>query len=195
MGSEITRRRAVGEDGASLIIAMILLMVVSVAVLAVLGFAGNGLLSTAQLKAQRSLEYAADSATNAAVQGVRYSPYAFDGGTYGGVVSPTDSDCLPNGPALVIPDVAVMTINGQSMTVDCATANLPPTPQATRTVNFYACLTAKAPCTQAKAIVYAQVGYNDYSQFDIYLCSDSADVGTCGTGMTINQWIVETGNN
>jgi hypothetical protein len=161
------------ETGAILILALVFVLLISVSIVALLTVGGNSLLVSSQLRTQRSIEYAADGATDAAVQAVRYSYNTYT----------TAADCLPE-------SVASMTISGIAVTVDCSGTG-PALSSQTRIVTFYAC--QQTACTSSNAIVTAQVTFDDYSATGAYSCS-SASVTTCGTGMTINSWTVDATN-
>src|SRR6202035_47505 len=96
-------RSETDESGAVLVLALVFVIVMAIALLAVVSFAGDGLRNSANLKGQRALEYAADSATTAAIQTVRYSYYAFDGSP---PTNPSNTGCLPDGAVLIVPDNA-----------------------------------------------------------------------------------------
>lgn len=106
-----TRRRAAAADesGAVLILALIFVIVGALALVGLVTFAGSALIATSQLKSNRALQYAADGATEIAVQAVRYSPDAYDNPTMSPVTPP--QNCL--GPNSV-------TINGYTVSVDCS---------------------------------------------------------------------------
>ena len=65
-------------------------------------------------------------------------------------------------------------------------------PPRERVVTFYTCLAAKAPCTSANAIVMAVVDFNDSSPLG-HACTASSSQ-TCGTSMSISQWLVTLAN-
>lgn len=194
MRDRLTTRRSSSENesGAALLLALIFVIVMSVTLLAIVNFAGDALINTANLKGQRSLEYAADAATDAAIQAVRYSYYAFDGTT-----NPS-GDCVPDGTVLILPDTATMpAVNGETMTVNCSgVINHDPVThqpaQNTRTVTFTTC--EQATCTPRSAIVVATVIFQDYSAAGIYKCTSAPDSATCGTGDIIQSWIEQTAN-
>ena len=181
-----------GESGAVLLLALIFVIVMSIALLAIVNFAGDALVNTANLKGQRSLEYAADAATDAAVQTVRYSYFAFNSTT-----NPS-GDCVPDGTVLIMPDSATMpAVNGETMNVTCSgMINVDPVThqpqQNTRTVTFFTC--EQATCTNNNALVVAVVTFQDYSTAGIDKCTSSPDSATCGTGELIQSWIVKTAN-
>jgi hypothetical protein len=157
------------EQGAVLILALLFVVIVGATVIALLSLGGNGLLDTVKLQQLRSTEYAADDATTAAVQTVRYSDNAYT----------APGSCLPVG-------VTSMDISGVTMFVDCAGA--PPALSAqTRVVNFYAC--EQASCSPSNFMLQAEVTFDDYSATSSYACS-AVSTTTCGTGMTIDKWTV-----
>jgi Tfp pilus assembly protein PilX len=185
-----TSRDSRDDAGAVLILALVFIIVIAVVLLALVTLSGNDLLNTSNLKAQRSLEYAADGATTAAVQAVRNSYLA-----YNGTVGTSGALCTPQG-------VVITQLNGDSMIVDCTNqAYNPPTgpnPSAqTRVVNFYTChgtsVTAGA-CSASNALVQAQVTFDDYAPSGGYSCSPG-NTTTCGTAETIDTWVVESANN
>lgn len=180
------------ESGAVLLLALIFVIVMSVTLLAIVNFAGDALINTANLKGQRALEYSADAATDAAIQTVRYSYYAFDGTTN------ASGDCVPDGTVLILPDTATMpAVNGSTMTVTCSgVINRDPVThqpqQNTRTVTFTTC--EQATCTNSNAIIVAIVTFQDYSTAGIYKCTSAPDSATCGTGDIVQSWIEKTAN-
>src|SRR5579872_4413222 len=66
------------EGGAVLLLALIFVIVVTLSIFGLITFGGTGILNAANLQGQRSLEFAADGATTAAIQAVRYSNYQFN---------------------------------------------------------------------------------------------------------------------
>jgi hypothetical protein len=185
-----------GEGGAILILALVFILLISLSVLGLLTFGGNGIKDATSLQGQRSLEYAADGATTAAIQAVRYSYYAFNGPpTTNTNFTNAPGDCLPDGAVLTLPDTASMTIDGVTMTVTCTGAlyTIPTPQQNTRVITFYACL--QGSCTSSNAILAATVAFQDLSPGGIYGCYDAPDSTTCGTGVVIQSWTFETANN
>ena len=162
------------EQGAVLILAMIFVLVTSLAVSALLSLGGGSLLDTAQFRTLRATDYAADGATDAAVQAVRYSSDAYNVGG--------PSSCLPDA-------LSSIPISGVAISVDCI-GTLSKSDQ-TRVVDFFACLSTG--CSASNAILQAQVTFDDYSTTDSYTCNTSATT-TCGTGMEINSWVINAAN-
>lgn len=60
------------ESGAALIVALLFITISSLVAVSLTNLTGTNLLNTAGLQSQRNYEYAADAATQAAVQSVRY---------------------------------------------------------------------------------------------------------------------------
>ncbi len=175
------------ERGAVLVLALVFVIIMAVSLLAVVNLGGDALRNTANLKGERSLEYAADAATDASVEAVRYSYYAFDG-----VTNPQNTGCVPDGAVLTMPDSASMPpINGIKMNVTCTGAPVATPPlQNTRTVTFYACQQGQGLCTPSNSALVAQVVFQDYSAVGIYSCSPSTGSATCGTGEVIQSWLM-----
>lgn len=91
--SRIARRLAArDESGAVLILALVFLIVAAFALVGLVVFSGSAIMNTANLKRQRGLEYAAGSATQIAIQAVRYRPGAYTGLL--GTPTPTPQSCL-----------------------------------------------------------------------------------------------------
>ena len=173
------------DSGATLLLAVIFVFVVSLTLLALIGMSGNDIKNSINLENERSLEYAATGATNAAIQAVRYSYYAFNGTT-----NKSGDDCLPDGAAFTNPDgdTTSMTLNGVAMYVDC-TGTLNTGSQNTRTVTFYAC--GQASCTSANSVIIATVDFQDYSTSGSYSCTSQEVISSCGTGVVVASWIVQ----
>jgi hypothetical protein len=154
------------------------LMVVSLA-----NMAANDTVNSTNLTHQRSVEYAADSATSIAVQNVRYSANPY---------SSSPANCLPNGGSV--------TINGIAMSVKCTRQQYNIFSGVTRVINFYAyvCTNQNCSSTGPNPVLQAQITFDDWpADNSNRLCDPSAGgkSSTCGTAMTVNSWILETANN
>ena len=68
-----------GEEGATLILALVFMIIIALVLLAAVTFAGNGLLNTSNLLQQQSLEYRSNGAAEVAVQTVRYTDITVQG--------------------------------------------------------------------------------------------------------------------
>ena len=188
------------EEGAILILALIFVLIVSLSVLSLITFGGVGIKNTVNLKGQRNLEYAADGATSAAIQAVRYSYQTFS------AYPPTD--CLPDGAVFTSGDTVTITINSNIMVVDCTATVRPPnslpvnssTRPEDRVIAFYACTTLQLTasggqpyCYAGNAIVAATVDFEDVSAGGFYECSNT-NASTCGTGEAVESWAVQNAN-
>lgn len=246
------------DSGVTLILALVFLVVGALAVTALVSFAGGALLNTANLQSQRAVEYAADSATEIAVQAVRYRPDYY--ATAANCLTPTPatsqsitidthamsvycsgtttSNSAPvSGPGAIsatlhkatssslfttvpgTPNVttfkgweitdslkkipATSSILTESNASHSVTMSKPATaaastdyftlvPPRERTVSFYTCPTARAPCNKANAIVTAVVDFNDSSSVGHECTSSSSQ--SCGTSMTIASWVERYAN-
>jgi hypothetical protein len=72
------------DAGVTLILALLFIVIGALALTALVSFAGGALLNTANLQSERAVQYAADSATEIAIQAVRYRPDYY----------PTPGNCL-----------------------------------------------------------------------------------------------------
>ena len=74
----LSQRRSVANDtGASLILALVFLIIAALTLTALVTFAGSGLLATAGYTSQRGLQYGASGAIEIAIQRVRYRPHYY----------------------------------------------------------------------------------------------------------------------
>jgi hypothetical protein len=105
-------------------------------VTALANLAGVNLTSTATFQRQRNLEYAADGATNTAIEVHRYQ-------------NPKGGTCAP----------LTLSVNGIVMSVDCGT--WAPTPNPGQWSATFKARYCSAPCT-APPVLTAVVVYNDF---------------------------------
>jgi Tfp pilus assembly protein PilX len=170
-------RDAHDDAGAVLVLALVFVLAIGLLVVSLANMATNDTVNSTNLTHQRSVEYAADSATSIAVQNVRYS---------GNPYSSSPANCLPNGGS--------MTINGTDIWVNCTQQQFNIFSGVTRVINFYAC--RSATCSSSKAVLQAQITFDDFSVSNSYSCTwPGGPTSTCGTAMTVNSWILETANN
>jgi hypothetical protein len=174
---EIGTDKNESEAGVALILVLVFLLAIGLVLIALATATSDDLVNSNNLAGQRSLEYAADGATTLAAQSVRYSGEGY---------KTTPTSCLPGGSVI---------INKKTIYVDCTYQTPPNAGTVTRAINFYACTSTS--CSSSNAIVQAQVYYNDYPPGNGTqpICTPGGETSTCGTAMTINSWIVETGNN
>jgi hypothetical protein len=167
------------EDGATLILALIFVVLVGAIVAALLSLAGTNLLSTTNLQHQRNHEFAADAAVDGAIQSLRHQ-------------APTSPVTCPNFPSGVGQSV---TINGDSFVVECSMAILPNS--FGRLVEFDACpLGLSFSSCAAQAVVRANVTYDDLSSLS---CQNTSQPGctygnSWGTGLNVWSWVVQSAN-
>lgn len=174
-----------GESGALLVLALIFALVIAFLLLAVVNLSGSNLLNTANLQTERSLEYAADGAVDAAIQTTRYSAL---------FATTSSTDCLPNG----VPAITFSTSNPgetQYITVDCSGIQN----GQGRVVNLYACVapsaTSPGSCSASNSVLTAQVDFSDNLN-GVYACSSSPTVvlTTCGATESVVSWVVTNAN-
>ena len=79
INSRLGRQRGArrGDEGSAIILALVFVVGVALALWALVSFTGGALLNSGNLRLQRATEYSADSATDMAIQAVRYRPNAF----------------------------------------------------------------------------------------------------------------------
>ena len=194
------------ESGAILILALLFVVGIAFSVIALTSLVGNDLKSSTNLRSVRQISYAAEGATTASIQAVRYSYYAFNGPGSGATNS--SGVCLPDGAAFTIPDNAsAMSIDDTSVYVYCVgvlnstTSTRNGVPGESRQVSFFACqlLPNESPSQNetrclASPTLEAIVLFNDSSSAGVYLCSSLPNNATCGTNMTIKNWDVTSQN-
>jgi hypothetical protein len=178
------------ESGVTLILALIFVLAIGLVLVALVYATGGALLNSSNLKNQRAVEYAADGATTMAAQTVRYSgnPYCSITGTCPGLTGTTQT-CLP-------PTVGFVTLNGIQMKVYCSGQLWNSISGVTRVVNFFAC--QSGTCSSTNSVLQAQITFDDYPLTGSKNClfgQSPPQVSTCGTGMTINSWVLKTANN
>ncbi len=182
------------ERGASLILALIFIIVISAMTTALTSWVTADLKNTSKFTSAQSIESAANSATESALQSVRYQ---FQNATI---------NATPPVPCWTTPSPAgQITIAEQNtsvtLSVYCSTL-FKPSSSNTRTVTISTCVysssgSAAATCA-ANPLLQAVVIFNDYPSVGASQCTPisppntpPADQTTCGTGMTIVSWAFE----
>ena len=182
------RARLVGKDhevGAVLVLALVFLLVGIVVVGALLSTLTNDLSNSNTFKSVRSLQYAARSVTDLAIQNIRYTPLLSTSQTLN--ASPP-SYCWGNGPISELANIDGV----PEMAVWCSTA-WNPTRADTRVVTFSACPGNGAPAqAQAAAcalqpVLQAVVIFDDYPP-GISAPTSAECVVYCGSTMSLNSW-------
>jgi hypothetical protein len=168
------------EAGAVLILALVFLIVVGGVVGTLANWTMNDLSNTSHFASASSLQYAADNATNVAIQDIRYTPLLSTAQTLN--ASPP-SYCW--GSAANPPQLP--TIDGENMAVWCSTQWNPPSAQ-TRVVTFSTCLSSvSAAACAATPLLQAVVTFDDYPS-GVSAPVSGQCVVYCGTGMTVDSW-------
>jgi hypothetical protein len=161
------------EAGAVLVLALVFLVTVGLIVTALLQWSSNDLNNTSNFKSGRSVVYAAGGATEAAIWSARYS-----------LTSGTNVPCPGTGSSIGI--------GGQAIEVWCTTVSNTNS-AATRVVTLSTCPagTAVSTCT-ASANIQAVVTVDDWSNGNPNAnnCLLGKPQTTCGTGMTLDSWVV-----
>jgi hypothetical protein len=184
------------ERGASLILALIFIVAVSLIVIPLADWASGSLTNTGQFQNASTLHYALTSAANTAIEGIRYNPLpsganvSLDSNGYG--VQPVGACWTP-----YTGTTSSVTLNGYNVNVWCqTTVNL--TQSATRVVTLYACVSTFGGGTetgcQAAPQLQAQVTFDDYPTDGGITLVRQCDVetGSCGFSQFLNRWIWAT---
>jgi len=166
-------RVARDQEGATLVLALVFMVVIALVLGALLTFSGNGLLNTSNLLKQQSLEYRSEGAVEVAIQTVRYTDMTYNGGSCFAGGSPTVQigQALPSNPPVY---------------VTCSSVANPPNTGVTREINVYAC--GSSGCGPNNYTVWATVDFQDGST-----CS-AASFGACGQIESIKSWLVHNAN-
>jgi Tfp pilus assembly protein PilX len=166
-GELMTRRhrspRGADESGSVLVLALVFMLVVGLVVGALAASLSNDIHNLVYFKGARSSLSAAEGATQAQMSAMR-SVYA--------------TTC-PGTP---------YTLDGATIAVTCTTT-VNPASSASRVITF----TALGP--GSKVLIVAQVTFDDFSiSFNKNDClASTPSPTTCGSGMTINSWVVTPG--
>jgi hypothetical protein len=179
-------RRAAGrrdrDAGSVLILAFIYLTAVSVTVVALASWSQVNLRTSHDFSTVRTLQDAARSTTELAMQNIRYTPMLSTSQTLN--ASPPRA-CWGSGAAS-----GMSNVNGYSIDVWCTTVWNPES-AATRVVTFSTCLSTVS-ATQCAASPYLQavVTYDDYPPGGAEAVEGPCtDWNWCGQGMTVDSWI------
>ena len=175
------RRERGGEAGAILVLALLFLVVVGGVVGSLATWAQNDLNNTAKFTAARSVQYAADSATEVAIQDIRYTPLLSAGQTLN-ASPPTYCWNNPSSPELPA-------VDGVSMNVWCSTV-WNPSSANTRVVTFSTCQSSvSAAASAANPLLQVVATFDDYPTNVISAPTTAQCVVYCGTGMTVDSWV------
>ena len=162
------------EQGSTLVLALIFLMLASVTVFSIATWAGNSLVDAVHFKTQASLDYALGAAVQTETQNLRYSFQP---------TSATPFACTPGSGSSV-------SLNGQAVSVFCSVVEKPLS-AATRVVTLDACVyatTLTATTCVATPGLQAVVTFDDYSSSGVFGCLSASAEVSCGTAMAITSW-------
>ncbi len=181
-------KRHVRERGASLILAMIFMSVVSLISLALATWATTGLRSTISFTAAQSTVSTANSVAELAVQEVRY--HFFSSSLW---AQPPASCWDTSGTPSVLNQYG---LNNQPMNAWCSTRWSPSSVTTTRRVTIYVCpITFSNSACATTPFLQVIVSFDDYPAAGGSLgCNydNPNEWTTCGTYMTINSWVYAT---
>jgi len=167
-----------GEEGASLIIALIFVVATAIVVVALVNLTGTNLINTANLQNERSVEYASDAVVDGTIQVVRPESNSATLGS-------TTSTCSSTSATVTTPSFnPASPINTYSLEAFCFASQV----GFTRVVTIRACPanTANYGACQATALLEAQVTYVDVS-----CTTNPSGCPAPGNSMFINYWTVE----
>ncbi len=176
--------RPVDDRGATLILALLFLTVVSLVTVAVVNLAGANLNNTGKFRSAHAFESASNNANQVAVQYVRY-----------GFISQTLNADPPVPCWTTSPTPSTVSSQGQTVDAWCST-RWTPSAQTTRVVTISTCLSSVSAATcAANPLLQTVVSIGDIiPSSGINECVPSAspiDVALtgCGTKLVLNSWV------
>jgi hypothetical protein len=171
------------EAGAVLVLALVFLLTVSLIVGALMSWTTNDLNNTSKFASARSLQYAATSATETAIQAIRYTPLLWTGQTLQTLNASPPSYCWGSGPT------SQLTTDSDSMAVWCSTA-WTPTSANSRVVTLSTCQSGvSAAVCASNPVLQAVVTFDDYPPLLVSSPTTGQCVVYCGTAITVNSWL------
>ena len=171
-------RRNRGEEGSSLVLAIVFLTVVSIVMLALVQWVGNDLTNTAKFTSAQSFQSTANSAAELALQNVRYN---FVGATL---------NASPPVPCwTTAPSPSLLSLNGQSVDAWCSTSWTIGISES-RVVTISICLSSVSATSCASTPLLGVIAtFHDFEKSTgISTCSPKSTTN-CGTTMTIDSWV------
>lgn len=173
-------RATKSDNGSSLVLAIVFLTVVSIFMIALVDWVGNDLRNTANFTAAQSFQSTANSASQVALQNVRYN-----------FMAQTLNASPPTPCWTTSPTPSLFLLNGQSVDTWCTTSWTLGTDTG-RVVTISTCLSSisAANCSQSP-LLQAIVTFGDFEKnYGSATCNPlPTPIPThCGTTMTINTW-------
>jgi IPT/TIG domain-containing protein len=170
------------ERGAVLVLALLLLMVGVIAVGALAFQVTNDVRNSTNFRNVRSLQYAAKSATNLAIQNIRYAPMLSVAQTLN--ASPP-APCWGTGA-----ESQLTSIDGAGAMAAWCSTTWTPTSASTRTVTISTCLASVAAnLCAAQPLLQAVVTFDDYPPGSVSAPSSAQCQVYCGTSMVTDSWV------
>ncbi|HEY5266645.1 MAG TPA: IPT/TIG domain-containing protein [Acidimicrobiales bacterium] len=182
---EKASRKKIGdnENGSILVLALLYLVAISLILTALASWATNDLNNSSRFSAARSLQFAANSATELAIQNIRYAPLLSAGQTLN--ASPPGY-CWGSGPTSQL--VGSNSVDGIGVEVWCSTV-WSPSSANTRVVTFSTCLSGvNAASCAINPKLEAVVAFDDY-QPGLNAPNPGVCATFCGIGLTIDSWL------
>ena len=184
------RPRGRDEAGATLVLALLFLVVIGTIVGAIASWTSNDLKNTLVFQQERNVQSALLTATNVAIQNIRYTP----------LIETGQKDTLNANPPSYCwgsSSPSQTTAQGETVDVWCSTVWNPNSAQ-TRIVTISACLDNNGLDTAATCAMnpglQTVVTFDDYSSGTPSVggaaCTPPTNGGTCGAGMTISSSLI-----
>ncbi|HEY5110696.1 MAG TPA: IPT/TIG domain-containing protein [Acidimicrobiales bacterium] len=171
------------ENGSVLVLALLFLVAISLILAALASWVTNDLNNSSKFSSARSLQFAANSATELAIQSIRYTPLLSAGQTLN--ASPP-TPCWGSGPPSQL--TGSNSIDGVGIEVWCSTV-WAPSSASTRVVTFSACLSGVLASTCAiNPTLAAVVAFDDYPP-GVSTPNPGVCAVYCGTGLTVESWL------
>jgi hypothetical protein len=171
------------ESGSVLVLALLYLTAISLILTALASWATNDLNNSSAFSSARSLQFAANSATELAIQNIRYAPLLGAGQTLN--ASPPGY-CWGSGPTSQLTGTG--SVDGVGVEVWCSTVWTPSSAN-TRVVTFSTCLSGVSASTCAvNPKLEAVVAFDDYPP-GVSSPNSGVCAVYCGTGLTIESWL------
>jgi hypothetical protein len=171
------------ESGSVLALALLYLIAISLILVGLASWVTNDLNNSSRFSAARSVQFAANSATELAIQNMRYTPLLAAGQTLN--ASPP-AYCWGSGPTSQL--AGANTVDGVSIEVWCSTAWTPASAN-TRVVTFSACLSGvNASACVVNPTLAAVVAFDDYPP-GVSTPNSGVCAVYCGAGLTVESWL------
>lgn len=175
--------RARDEHGAVLVLALLYLVAMSLILTALANWTINDLNNSSHFASARSLQFAANSAAELAIQNIRYNPLLSSGQTLN--AGPPTS-CWGSGPTSSL--TGASSVDGVSVDVWCSTSWTPSSAN-TRVVTISTCLSGVSAIACALApTLQTVVAFDDYPP-GVSTPNNGVCAVYCGTGLTVQSWL------